>query len=688
MLRRTVIFNIIVTLGFCCVARAELPVRFVLARQVIIADHSPSPYLPQESELIQAFKAKFEAAFPNQVLSLDNPDQMISPNERIIVIVPTITIARMTDDLIAGTIHNYNALVVGDVSAIDPWTDANLYSGTRMVERSFKIGESEISHVNATATDAFKAAIDRWQDATIEQMQKNLAPFVLDSTTLSIPEKEKHFKGGIWTFGSQRGVYIGQILNGGPGHYAKVFATFPHYSEIQDVSNPSRTIPAGERYTLTLVDKPTERPEPSVELSWLGNPPSSPDGGSVQVLSPYAMVNLFDNYLSQGGGIKILPPMIDNPLVKEQLTKLSQEVSSRSKLIAGNVGTFERENLIIKAASNPDRIIEVGILECYHGRKTKENGTIENYYRLTLAASIRERTGVDEEPLYSQVSVIKHVEELANTEAQGIRDIDPSGIYLTLFRNAVINLAKKVREGSTWTHRAGEKSDAVVSQNGIAWNGTQPGAFTPLTWLRPSGEVKSDDGKLIGTLYKFMTPSQGYLNASVASREKLEMGDVLSYQIGGNRDRPIVAMRLEIQNDPPVWLPESPWLLRLAANNVGPAGDVQVVPLDGEEVTPFGVNKVASVKISALSSSSQGQTTTFTGQWRCQVRSLDSDPSVPPLIKFGIQSDSPVVLKNAGPSLQPLDISGWGLDYTLNALKVLTEAGTGKGVRQTFYAVN
>ena len=64
---------------------------------------------------------------------------------------------------------------------------------------------------------------------------------------------------------------------------------------------------------------------------------------------------------------------------------------------------------------------------------------------------------------------------MANTEAQGIRDIDPSGIYLTLFRNAVINLAKKVREGSTWTHRAGEKSDAVVSQNGIAWNGAQPG---------------------------------------------------------------------------------------------------------------------------------------------------------------------------------------------------------------------
>ena len=494
MFRRILTLNTIVILGLCCASRAEIPVRFVLARQVIIADQSASPYMPPENELTRTFKAKFAAAFPNQVLSLDDPDQTISPNERTIVIVPTITIARMTDAVTAGTIHNFNALVVGDVSAIDPWTDANLYSGTRMVERSFKIGESEISHVNATATDAFRSAFDRWQDATLEQMRTNLAPFVLDGTTLSMPEKEKHFKGGIWAFGDQRGVYIGQILNGGPGHYAKVFATFPHFSLIQDVANPARTIPAGERYTLTLVDKPTERPEPSVELSWLGSPPSSPDGGSVQVLSSYAMVNLFDNYLSQGGGIKILPPMIDNPQVKEQLTKLSQDISSRSKLIAGNMGTFERENLVIKAASNPDRAIELGILECYHGRKAKGDGTIENYYRLTLAASIRERTGVDEEPLYSQVSVMKHVEELANVQAQGIRDIDPSGVYLTLFRNAVINLAKKVREGSAWPRKAGEMSDAVVSQDGIAWNGVQPSAFTPLTWLRPSGEVNADDG--------------------------------------------------------------------------------------------------------------------------------------------------------------------------------------------------
>ena len=145
---------------------------------------------------------------------------------------------------------------------------------------------------------------------------------------------------------------------------------------------------------------------------------------------------------------------------------------------------------------------------------------------------------------------------------------------------------------------------------------------------------------------------------------------------------------MEIQNDRPAWLPDNLWLLRLAANSVGLAGDVQVVPLDGDQVTPFGVNKVTSVKISALASSSQGPTTTFTGQWRCQVRLLDSDPSAPPLLKFGIQSDSPVTLKNAGPFLQPQDTGGWGLDFTLNALKVLTEAGTGKGLKQTFYAVN
>ncbi len=476
-----------------------------------MADHAPSEYLPESKELDQTFRARFKAAFPNQVLDLDNPDQMISPDEPVIVIIPTITFARLTDELKAGSVHNFNALVVGDVSAIDPWTNANLYSGTRLFSSYFEIGESAISDKDAAARTNFRVSVDKWLDATIDQMKSNLAPFVLDAATLAIPEKAKQFKGGIWPFGGERGVKVGQTLSGGPGRYAKVVASSQKYSVITDLSDPLRTIPAGEHYSLTLVDKPTDRPEPSIELSWLGSPPSAAAREGTEVLSSDAMVSLFDNYLSKGGGMKILPPTIDNPRVKEQLAKVAQDISSRSKQVAGNFGTFERENLVVKAAENPDRKIEIGVLERYHGTKTTPGGTIQNYYRLTLAASVEERTGAEDAPLYALVSTVKHVEELANVEATGIRELDPSATYLTLYRNAVINLASKVREVSMNSRQTGAMRDAVVEKGGIDWQGAQPGNFTPLSWLRPSGEVLGSDGKPLGPLYRFMRPAQGYL---------------------------------------------------------------------------------------------------------------------------------------------------------------------------------
>jgi len=687
MLRRFLLCCFIAEMALCCAVHAEIPVRFILARQVILADRSPSSYIPEENEMAQAFRNKFTAAFPGQVMNLDNPDQMISPEERVIVIIPTINVARLTDELKAGSVHNFSTLIVGDVSAIDPWTDANLYSGTRMFSSIFQIGNREISSLDATARASFKAAVDKWLDATIDQMRTNLSPFVLDGATLAIPAKTKQFKGGIWPFGAQRGVKVGQTLNGGPGHYAKIVAAFPNYSLITDTSLPSRTIPSGEQYSLTLVDKPTERPEPRVELSWLGSEPSAPEGDAVPVLSSVALVNLFDNYLSKGGGFKVLPRKADSPKVIEQKTKLAQEISARSKLVEGNLSSFERENLVMKAAENPDRRIRIGVLERYHGRRTKPDGTIENYYRLTLAASGEERTGPEEQPLYAAVSLVKHTEELTSVEAAGIRELDPAGTYLTLFRNAVINLAGKVRESAVTPNQTGSLKEAIEGAAGIDWKGTQPGTFTPLNWLRPGGEVLGSDGKSLGQLYKFMQPSQGFLNPSVIAKEKLEPGDVLRYQSNSGSSRPLVAFELVSREPLPAWLPESPWLLRIAGSDVGLAGNVQVIAADDGTV-PLGVDKISIVKVAALGVSNQGATTNFTGQWRLQVRSQNGDPATPPILQLGIQSDTPVTLKSAGSLLQPLDVGGWGLDYTLTTLKTLADAGSGKNIKQAFYAPN
>ena len=60
-------------------------------------------------------------------------------------------------------------------------------------------------------------------------------------------------------------------LNGGGGRFARVTAAFPKFSLLEDSADPSRAHGPGEQYSITLVDKSTERPEPSVQLVWLDN---------------------------------------------------------------------------------------------------------------------------------------------------------------------------------------------------------------------------------------------------------------------------------------------------------------------------------------------------------------------------------------------------------------------------------
>ena len=49
----------------------------------------------------------------------------------------------------AGSVHSFDTIVVGDVSALDPWTGANLYSATRMVSGKVQLGQSALSDADA-----------------------------------------------------------------------------------------------------------------------------------------------------------------------------------------------------------------------------------------------------------------------------------------------------------------------------------------------------------------------------------------------------------------------------------------------------------------------------------------------------------------------------------------------------------
>jgi len=660
-------------------ALAQQPVKFVLADRVVVADPTPDSHLRADQPLLELFQSKFEAAFPGQVkrLHVDSPDGMISPNERVILIIPTITAARMAHEVKIGSIHAMEAFIVGDVSAIDPWTNANLYSGTRMSSANFELGQSAVSLYDQRANEAFWAASNTWLDKAIEQLKANLVPFVLEGSTLSPPEKARKFKGGVWPFGSEKGVKVGMMMNGA-GRFAKVSAALAKYSILEDVADASRVMTPGESYSVTLVDKPTERPEPSVELKWVGQPLGPPPGMQLSTLHEDALLGLFNNYLSQGGGIKILPVALTNPATKGQLRAIAEYISNRSKDVQGNYMAFGRDILVQRASETPDRKLELGVLSTYHGSRRKAGGTIEHLYRITFSAAVRIRSGSEDAPVYPIQTIFKHAESYAVVEAAGVRQVDHADAFFTTTRNGIINLAKKVKEGMQAVPGGGNVSreGVVASGSTIDWKGNQPAPFTPITWLRPRGEVKAADGKSLGQFLQPQVPKQGYMNPTNAMAEKLDAGDILRYQVSDTDTRPLVGMRISALPARPSWLLQEPWLLRQAAKLFSEGGGVLVVPMEEGDGTQAGVQRYINLNVSAFSLNLQPAAGYFTGQWRSQILPLESPE---PLLKFGIQNDSSSAMP-ADP-LQPWDTDQLGLQYTVESLKKLVDSGTNKGMK-------
>ena len=171
-------------------AHAEMPVRYVLAERVLLTDPAPDPRFDAQSLAQGEFRSRFEAALPGQVLEL-SPDRMISPDERVIVVLPRVLAVRTAHMVQAGSVHSFDAIVVGDVSALDPWTGANLYSATRMVSGKVQLGQSALSDADAKIREAFRDAYSRWIAASLEEMRQKLAPFVLDSETVAVPEQAR-----------------------------------------------------------------------------------------------------------------------------------------------------------------------------------------------------------------------------------------------------------------------------------------------------------------------------------------------------------------------------------------------------------------------------------------------------------------------------------------------------------------
>ncbi|MBL0313276.1 MAG: hypothetical protein IPP78_11300 [Holophagaceae bacterium] len=677
-LRRAVFgwgLSISLSIGITTFCSAQATVKLALAPELLVTDASSDTRMPGQTTLQAAFEQRASATFPGRIMRL-GPDDMIAPDERVLVLVPTITAARVTREVTAGIIDKYEAVVVGDLSLLDPWTNANLYSATRMVAASVEIGRSGAAKRDELIRQAFEAACSRWMEACLTQLKDKAAPFVLDAPTLAVAGLPK---GGVWPFGRDRGVKKGATLKG-QGHYAKVVDVESRYATIQDVADPSRRIGPGERYSLTVVDKPAERPEPTVALKWRGIAPRLPEGVTTPSLEPDAFLGLFNNYISQAGGLRMLPVERGSERAKAGLLRLHDHIARHSQLTTGNALSLEQREVAEAARQSPDRVAEMGVLGGYHGTRKKADGQVEHYYRIRLGAVLSTRVGTDESARFPMVAFVDHEEELAQVEQAGVRELDTGAAWFTVCRNAVIRLAGKVQTKLLELPASDVeiKEGTVDASRAAQWKGSAPSRFAPLRWLRPVGEVKDQKGASLGLLFVPQNPSKGFLNAAGLGAEKIAPGDVLRFSGSAAQD-PMVSMGSLEFIGAPEWLPESRWLAPMAAGALMVPGGCRFL-LDGADIgTRLVLNGAAFAR------RSEGNSTSFTGQWRVRLQ-VGSEPQ--PSWKTGLQTDHTQRLEKPAEVLQPLDMDAWAFEYVIDSFKKLSSSAAQKNLNQALRATS
>ncbi len=646
---------------------AAQDVKLVVA-PVILQDPSPREELALP-ELAPRLLAKVDAAFPGKVLDLGG-NTMLQSDDRVVVIVPMLSAVRLSREVAAGSILRLDATVVGSLSAWDPWTDANLYSATRMVSGQVELGESKLADAPALTRKAFQAAADRWMDACIAQLESQLSPFVLSGGLLAPP---KRIAGGYWPFGSLRGVKKGALLAGAQGRRLEVAEVFPKYALVRDSLDSNQALTPGERFSLTVANAPKDRPEPRVALLWRGAEPQAPRG--LSGLGSDAFLALVSHYISQAATHQVLPVPFKHPEAQSQFKALSEEISRHSSLSKANLITVQRETLVQVASEAPERRVEIGTLEAYHGLRRREDGVKEHYFRLQMAAAVESLAGSESRPLYPMVQLVRHTEEFAVAEQTGVRAVDVNAAWFTTCRNAAIQLGRKVVAALDALPRGPRQAiEGRVGADGrVNWSGAAPGAFAPLAWVRPLGELHDGAGAALGTAYERLEPIQGYLNASLLSQERLKAGDVLRCEIRQG-ERPLAVMRFPQWEGAVLSLPEPSWIQALAAGALqSHAPTAFLLNASGEPDLPS-VPRAAQLLCSGFQLQ-LGVPTQLSGQWRLRVF---ASGAAEPLAKTGLQTDRTVTL--AAAPLDPPDRGGWCMEFLSDSLSQLVRAAQEKGL--------
>ena len=638
-------------------ARAEAT-RYVLAPAIIQSDPAPRVFRTERelAMLSEVFQKAFEKTFPggNVPLSLEHP---LDPDEPTVLVAPRLSAVRLNLDTVAGTLERYEAMIVGDITVMDPWTMTRLFSATRMVTRTVELSANRSDDEKIDfIRKAFRQAVEVWLQECLAEIQKSAHPFTLKATILAKPGVSLGGGGGIWPYGSAQGLKASSMIQGPKGRTARVRELFEKFCVVEDPANPGRTLKADESYRVTLVgsDTPAERGEPRMAIRWVGPPAGSP-AETGDALDEDGWVGLMANYLSKDGRFRILPGSSEKDA--GAWTRMADKLRTFS-LRANAMAT--QDITALQAAEDPEFVVEIGLLNAYHGRAAGENGGTDHTFRAQWGVRWFEW---DAE---RKVLVFKGAEFLPEQKAvrtkPGLRELDLASVWFNLCRNGIIHAAEKVgkrlRPAERLQFGQGQRSGEIL------WAGAPPPATARITRRRSAGRVEAD-GVFLGNYWgkpQTLAPQE---------RRQAQAGDQLQYDPGSCG---VLAGLLPVDiAEAPMPL-SSPWIQARLAALLGKALNVDLVL--GEPAT-VSCPQWLRLKVDTPTLEPQGNALKLGAAWRLRLYRGGYDPAAEPAFKLGLMHSVPVPME---PGLRPADLGTASQAFQAVALEELMKRALGQGL--------
>jgi hypothetical protein len=417
------------------------------------------------------------------------------------------------------------------------------------------------------------------------------------------------------------------------------------------------------------IDDFSKREDPKVALRWSKGASLLPDPSCGPALPTNGWLGLMANYLGKGGTLRILPiPAEEASNEASQWSKI-REALDQSKQVSGETSTFSASTLASDALQTPDLIVEIGLLDSFHGTVPVETGGTDHYFRAVWGVAWYECSEGDRARVFRGFQT--HEQATQVRTKPGVRELDTASIWFTLCRNGLIRLAEKVRPEIK--PRLGGNPQLHVAKmlpTGRLGGTQQPSSAATLTWFRPMAEVRDLRGQSLGFYGKRM----GTLTLS--SLGKASPNDELRYFAGGEDQPRIRMLTPEIPTNS--WLMTPRWMQVTFASMLAKVAPVDFV-IEEEGTAPFPLSIL--LRISNPSFAIEPGGIRAGAEWRVRLyRNGYRDQGQEPEWKAGVAFALPVPWSGPGQSKTPKDLSAGALLVQRLALEDLQQRSTTQGL--------